>query len=362
MGGMQLLLLKIKIISIIGVLNIGFKDVYLSENENALVCYIFGLRVNSKCQAGGVGTELLKAAENYAFQHNVRGIYLSVNGNNAKAKRFFDKNHFECLDLREILLFQPKNVPWESKHFDCLEFTMQDEAKLSKVIESYLPKQFLQPNNIFHEVFKSSGFTTFALVKDKTSNDYGGFALFEINKKNDFRIYKFLHIHRDIWTNRFAQTIGLIFGYLALGWIGYKDFMWEVSLFQTQHHIRGLILLLFNLFLMYALYKIIPLLQLWSGLLFEKKTGRMCNFFISNPQNAKLMEALGKQAMIVGHKDKFSVLILNITKNDAINQYFKQYSSMNFLTDYMFKYFEGPNVKSSRNGVKSVAFCDPRDF
>ncbi|MCR8454522.1 MAG: GNAT family N-acetyltransferase [Crenarchaeota archaeon] len=74
---------------IIGV--IEFELVYLSRSSEGHIGYIF---VHPEYQGKGVGTALLKKAEEILYRRGARRIWAVTSPNNPKTRRFFEKNGY----------------------------------------------------------------------------------------------------------------------------------------------------------------------------------------------------------------------------------------------------------------------------
>ena len=78
---------------IVGVINVGIKPVCIAdgERETSNIAFLYGLRVHEAVQGAGVGLRLVAWAEQRAAQKGCSRMLLTVNDDNRKARRFFER-------------------------------------------------------------------------------------------------------------------------------------------------------------------------------------------------------------------------------------------------------------------------------
>mmetsp|Transcript_12379 Transcript_12379/g.37473 ORF Transcript_12379/g.37473 Transcript_12379/m.37473 type:complete len:430 (-) Transcript_12379:54-1343(-) len=91
-----------------GVISTGVKDVWL-HGEVVRVAYLFDLRVHEAYQRRGIGARLSKIAEELVVSAGATLMYLTVNGNNEKAKALYRKLGYEIASVRRpgVALLHP---------------------------------------------------------------------------------------------------------------------------------------------------------------------------------------------------------------------------------------------------------------
>lgn len=85
----------------------GIKDVIL-EGRASRVGFLYGMRVHQNSQKLGVGGRLLEEAERRSISKGCCRMLLTINGDNKKARSFFDKQGF-CMASGRKLEFHPLN-------------------------------------------------------------------------------------------------------------------------------------------------------------------------------------------------------------------------------------------------------------
>ena len=84
----------------VGVIGQLFVQLTSSRKELAdgVVCaYMYGFRVRPQFRGFGVGSRLLKAAENDLMQRNFQKITLNVGRQNLDARRFYERHHYRVV-------------------------------------------------------------------------------------------------------------------------------------------------------------------------------------------------------------------------------------------------------------------------
>mmetsp|Transcript_17688 Transcript_17688/g.28268 ORF Transcript_17688/g.28268 Transcript_17688/m.28268 type:complete len:436 (-) Transcript_17688:35-1342(-) len=89
---------------IVGVANVGIKPVYFANGQTGRVGFLYGLRVHEVVQGSGVGQQILAWAEQRAARQKCCRIVLTVNDDNKKARRFFERSGYTLASQR-ILQF-----------------------------------------------------------------------------------------------------------------------------------------------------------------------------------------------------------------------------------------------------------------
>jgi hypothetical protein len=91
----------------------GIKDVIL-EGRESRVGFLYGMRVHQNSQKLGVGGRLLEEAERRSISKGCCRMLLTINGDNKKARSFFDKKGFCTASGRKLEFHLLNNVTKET--------------------------------------------------------------------------------------------------------------------------------------------------------------------------------------------------------------------------------------------------------
>ncbi|MDR7314541.1 GNAT family N-acetyltransferase [Brevibacillus nitrificans] len=92
--------------------------------------------LDSLQEGGGVGTALMKAAEERARERDLRRIWLLTTNDNLNALRFYQKRGFELVAVHRHAVDKARNVKPSIPKIGYDGIPLQDELELEKLLDS----------------------------------------------------------------------------------------------------------------------------------------------------------------------------------------------------------------------------------
>lgn len=90
----------------------GIKDVYI-DGAVSRIGFLYGMRVHQKSQGSGLGGRLLEEVEELSLAKGCNRMVLTVNGDNKKARVFFEKKEYSCASRRSLYFFLLNDISSE---------------------------------------------------------------------------------------------------------------------------------------------------------------------------------------------------------------------------------------------------------
>jgi len=113
---------------IVAVINVGIKPVCLAQGQTGRVGFLYGLRVHEDVQSSGVGQRILAWAEQRAAKQNCCRMLLTVNDDNKKARRFFERNGYSLASQRIVQFSTLLDVGARPDHTDLVQVVSSAEG------------------------------------------------------------------------------------------------------------------------------------------------------------------------------------------------------------------------------------------
>ena len=358
---------------IVGVVMLGIKQVMLQGRQITLG-YTFDLRVHGEAQRCGIGLMLCNEVERRNVAAGVNTSYLSVNGDNHRAKKLYAKLGYVLASYRapkmdllvsSVAVWEDAQVADLAVHTTIVELAPKDAVET--LVTSHggrdcaLTADGVEQLLLHHPAYEASYVATFTNPTDGMRSS-ASIHLWNASHLGGFKLTRLLLPTRWLDAPALGATVGA--GVAACAAL-YGRWAWRMA--HEGHTVTAVCAALCGALVLFGVKKAAPTANFIRRVLvnsnYPERRGRLrARLFgaaSSGPRGVDVLSGLVRHARNEARAKGFEMLVLNMDADDPAR---KALGKAAFYTEFYQKRIDDTNHTNAPQRFDPQAFHDPRDI
>jgi len=348
---------------IVGMIVGGLKRVYLQPptgtgGDPVQTLYMFDLRIAASHQSHGLGKRLVEEMQREAFERGARYVYLSVNNDNTKAQKLFEKLGYSECSVRFPMgqMFSASAIRADAPLPQAVKVERVDGEAASVLLASELQSVDLLPADLSSLVASPFYLGTFVARYEADGTSLAAISLWDSSRLTSFRLTHFIVPAGWYKNPQFRYSFFVVVALLFALW------PWHIyELLSQGSYMWGVLHSLGLAFVGFVFWKLRPGFRFLFAMLNAggqpKIPARLCLPCQRGPRGAELVSSAVVHALGVAKGQGFVSWICNLDKESPLRAAIP--GPGNFVTKFMHKWLDGSQGNLAR--LSTSCIHDPRD-